>query len=347
MTYSGAENTNDPNEFQLPDTGPLKFSDIQEEFGGSNPISLSEYYGAQPDIPNSGEISVSDFYGERNFIRSGSKVYTGTSARYWYVPDGVNEIHILCIGAGGAGGNSVFAGAGGAGGNLTYTNFIAVTPGERLILQAGTGGVCPPSRSSGTSGTPSLCTRASNNEILCYAGGGHGGEGGGGAGVKTGGAAAAHWGGQPNTTSVQGGFGGNSKDDSAGGGGGAAGYEGRGGDGINGDGTRTGDSYGGGGGGSLGSSANFTPDLATYRGGGVGINGPGTNGTGGTSNSPGGKGGSGGSNGDINNRGGMYGAGSAGIGNDDDKTARASSGANGCVKVIWGTDTEWPWYLTN
>lgn len=28
----------------LPTTGPLKFSDIQTEFGGTNPISMSEYY---------------------------------------------------------------------------------------------------------------------------------------------------------------------------------------------------------------------------------------------------------------------------------------------------------------
>ena len=54
-------------------SGPLSFSEIQSELGGSNPISLSEYYknGSiinndihDPNtIPNSGNpITVNDFY---------------------------------------------------------------------------------------------------------------------------------------------------------------------------------------------------------------------------------------------------------------------------------------------
>ena len=48
----------------LPSSGPLSMSDIQGEFDGSNPISLSEYYGAAPGVPSSGTISISDFYGK-------------------------------------------------------------------------------------------------------------------------------------------------------------------------------------------------------------------------------------------------------------------------------------------
>ena len=57
----------------LPSSGPLAFSQIQSEFGGSNPISLSEYYrggGLVPShsntsgIPSSGTISVNQFYGK-------------------------------------------------------------------------------------------------------------------------------------------------------------------------------------------------------------------------------------------------------------------------------------------
>lgn len=56
----------------LPNSGPLALSSIQGEFGGSNPISLSEYYRGGPlvaaipntsPIPSSGTISVSNFYG--------------------------------------------------------------------------------------------------------------------------------------------------------------------------------------------------------------------------------------------------------------------------------------------
>ena len=56
----------------LPASGTLSLGNIQTEFGGSNPIALSEYYrggGLVPNItannsiPTSGTIEVSDFYG--------------------------------------------------------------------------------------------------------------------------------------------------------------------------------------------------------------------------------------------------------------------------------------------
>ena len=61
----------------LPSSGPLSLADIQGEFGGSNPISLSEYYaggayvpagttGVNGPVPTSGTISISNFYGTSN-----------------------------------------------------------------------------------------------------------------------------------------------------------------------------------------------------------------------------------------------------------------------------------------
>lgn len=47
----------------LQTSGPISLADIQTEFGGSNPISISEYYGAAAGIPASGVISIGDFYG--------------------------------------------------------------------------------------------------------------------------------------------------------------------------------------------------------------------------------------------------------------------------------------------
>jgi len=41
----------------------LSLSDIQTEFGGVNPIAISEYYGVATGVPASGTISISDFYG--------------------------------------------------------------------------------------------------------------------------------------------------------------------------------------------------------------------------------------------------------------------------------------------
>lgn len=47
----------------LPTTGPLSFLDIQGEYGGNFPITMTEYYG-ENNIPNSGTISVQDFRGQ-------------------------------------------------------------------------------------------------------------------------------------------------------------------------------------------------------------------------------------------------------------------------------------------
>lgn len=58
----------------LQTSGPIKFSEIQTEFGGSNPISLSEYYaggayvpggasGTNGAVPSSGSVAMSKFYG--------------------------------------------------------------------------------------------------------------------------------------------------------------------------------------------------------------------------------------------------------------------------------------------
>ena len=45
-------------------SGAISLSNVQTEFGGSNPISISEYYGKATGIPASGQISLSHFYGK-------------------------------------------------------------------------------------------------------------------------------------------------------------------------------------------------------------------------------------------------------------------------------------------
>lgn len=58
----------------LPSSGPLTLAQIQTEFGGTNPISLNEYYaggafvpagttGTHGAVPSSGTISIRNFYG--------------------------------------------------------------------------------------------------------------------------------------------------------------------------------------------------------------------------------------------------------------------------------------------
>lgn len=50
----------------LPASGAISLGDVQTEFGGSNPISISEYYSADTGVPASGTISLSDFHGTSN-----------------------------------------------------------------------------------------------------------------------------------------------------------------------------------------------------------------------------------------------------------------------------------------
>jgi hypothetical protein len=63
----------------LPSSGPLSLNDIQTEFGGTNPISLSEYYagganvpagttGTFGAVPSSGAISIRNFYGTSKVV---------------------------------------------------------------------------------------------------------------------------------------------------------------------------------------------------------------------------------------------------------------------------------------
>jgi len=71
----------------MPTSGTLSHLRIQIEFGGSHPISMPEYYGADPynGLPSSGTITADDFYGKS---RRTAKITCGRSSdsnyRYGY-----------------------------------------------------------------------------------------------------------------------------------------------------------------------------------------------------------------------------------------------------------------------
>ena len=87
----------------LPTSGPISLNDIQTEFGGANPISLSEYYaggfivpagtsGTNGAVPSSGQISLSNFYGTA-LTASITNLYIssigfGTQYGYYFVTGG-------------------------------------------------------------------------------------------------------------------------------------------------------------------------------------------------------------------------------------------------------------------
>lgn len=70
----------------LPPSGTITLTQIQAEFGGSNPISLSEYYRGgglvtsnNTNVPTSGTISLSNFYGAvKQFAFTISTSYSST-----------------------------------------------------------------------------------------------------------------------------------------------------------------------------------------------------------------------------------------------------------------------------
>lgn len=54
----------------LQSSGAISLANVQTEFGGSAPTSISEYYGADAGVPASGTISLSDFYGTSSYTPS-------------------------------------------------------------------------------------------------------------------------------------------------------------------------------------------------------------------------------------------------------------------------------------
>lgn len=95
----------------LPSSGPLAFTNIQTEFGGTNPIGLNEYYRGGPfvpvssnttTIPSSGTIAANNFYGTAKRVdvplTIGSPVYnydvyTQASAAPSYVA-GISNVSV-------------------------------------------------------------------------------------------------------------------------------------------------------------------------------------------------------------------------------------------------------------
>mgnify|MGYP003125547495 FL=1 len=93
----------------LPNSGvPLSLDDIQDEFGGSNPIGMSEYFSAASGIPASGNaISVSDFYGAANAVSFTYEIIGGGGGGGYGLEDGYGS-----TARAGSGGNSSITASG-------------------------------------------------------------------------------------------------------------------------------------------------------------------------------------------------------------------------------------------
>lgn len=114
-------------------TGKINFSELQTEFGGSNPVSMSEYYRGGTNVPNankntsipiSGKISTSNFYNTSKTTVVTYEIIGGGGAGGRGVDDRDNNTRGTYGGSGGtsslsASGISTITAPGGSGGENT------------------------------------------------------------------------------------------------------------------------------------------------------------------------------------------------------------------------------------
>ena len=104
----------------LPAVGSaISLSQIQTEYGGSNPISLSEYYD-KGNAPGSGAIDMSADFGGTSNAPPDPQTFSGAGTSTLTIADNVQAIGVQVVGPGGGGG--IGAGGGGAGSNMGIRN---------------------------------------------------------------------------------------------------------------------------------------------------------------------------------------------------------------------------------
>ena len=202
-------------------SGTASLLDIQDEFGGSNPIAITEYYGVVAGIPTSGTISIDDFRGKSDIfafaltanaqdydvrgaavtagwngtsqvqltINSGVTVYASSTSNYacsfsGSFPNGAALINNgIIVGRGGNGGNG-YAGNGACTAHPPYAGGSGGGTGGPGLYTAVTLAVTNNNRISGGGGG------GSGGYPSSFAWGGAGG--GGGLGISSGGSPGAY-----------------------------------------------------------------------------------------------------------------------------------------------------------
>lgn len=137
-------------------SGSISLSEIQTEFGGSNPISLSEYYRGggyistppswNGNVPASGAISIGQFYGTAKYY-TGSATWNGAANTTWTAPAWVESVKVSGTAGGGGGGHLYDEGCihdmggsgGGSSGEMCSNYTLAVSPGTTYTIKVGAG----------------------------------------------------------------------------------------------------------------------------------------------------------------------------------------------------------------
>lgn len=169
-------------------TGTASLSDIQTEFGGSNPISLSEYYGAASGIPASGTISIDDFRGKQNVLVLTADTFTSSITLSANDINGSGAAWVGVSGGGGGGAGVIYASSsglgatgsgapGGAGGiHGLFLSDVTDLIGASFVAGSGGGG----STTGGTPGSSGRSTRGNSGGSSTFSYGSVTGAGGGG-----------------------------------------------------------------------------------------------------------------------------------------------------------------------
>ena len=182
----------------IPSAGSsLAFSAIQTEFGGSNPISLSEYYaggdnvpsgtsGDAGSIPSSGAIAVSQFYGSTNrvaialTISSTTQSYNIFSNRGGTYSAGISDVTLTVQAIVGSTGASAID----TGNQWTSGDTVKIINNSQIVGRGGAGGAGGGQNAqggAGSAGQPAIVlginTTIQNNGGNIRGGGGGGGGG--------------------------------------------------------------------------------------------------------------------------------------------------------------------------
>lgn len=227
--------------------GSLSFSEMQTAFGGSHPISMSEYYDVDDGVPASGLVSIDNFRGKGKFRPFTADVYA--------------------VGGGGGGGYGDTGyqdggGGGGAGGEFESTT-ITPSQGDTWTITLGAGGTGATRPNSATGGGTTTIT--GSGQTLSALGGGRGGNGDGQNGANGGGGGGRYGTGGSRSGGGNGGTATNTDNNPGGAGGGGSTYNGANGNGSD--------------GGNGGASQNNIPEWF-YNGNGLGLGGGGGGGAG-------------------------------------------------------------------
>ena len=182
----------------IPSAGSsLAFSAIQTEFGGSNPISMSEYYaggdnvpsgtsGDAGSIPSSGTIAVSQFYGSTNrvaialTISSTTQSYNIFSNRGGTYSAGISDVTLTVQAIVGSTGASAID----TGNQWTSGDTVKIINNSQIVGRGGAGGAGGGQNAqggAGSAGQPAIVlginTTIQNNGGNIRGGGGGGGGG--------------------------------------------------------------------------------------------------------------------------------------------------------------------------